>query len=46
MKAKELIEELKDALIWCSGSGDFQEEGKARKGWLKVRKLIDIEPED
>jgi len=25
-----------DALIWCSGSGDFQVGGKARKGWEKI----------
>src|SRR3990167_2564690 len=25
-----------DALIWCSGSEDFQFEGKAREGWEKI----------
>lgn len=30
------VEKLKEALIWCSGSGDFGEGGKARKGWLKI----------
>ena len=25
-----------DALIWCSGSEDFQVGGKARKGWEKI----------
>ena len=25
-----------DALIWCSGSDDFQVDGKARKGWEKI----------
>ena len=25
-----------DALIWCSGSDDFQIGGKARKGWEKM----------
>ena len=25
-----------DALIWCSGSEDFQIGGKARKGWEKI----------
>ena len=30
------IEKLEDALIWCSGSEDFQKGGKARKGWLKI----------
>ena len=29
-------DELLEALIWCSGSADFQEGGKARKGWLKI----------
>jgi hypothetical protein len=30
------IQKYKDALIWCSGSEDFQIEGKARKGWEKI----------
>lgn len=30
------IDQLKEALIWCSGSADFGPEGKARKGWLKL----------
>ena len=25
-----------DALIWCSGSEDFQIGGKARRGWEKI----------
>ncbi len=29
-------EKLKDALIWCSGSADFQLEGQAREGWEKI----------
>lgn len=29
-------ERLEEALIWCSGSADFNEGGVARKGWLKV----------
>ena len=33
---KSKIEKLKEALIWCSGSDDFQVGGKARKGWLKL----------
>jgi len=37
---KKLIHELQEALIWCSGSDDFQEGGKARVGWLKIRHLI------
>ena len=36
-----------DALIWCSGSDDFQVGGKARKGWaLKnlqpLEKIVNI----
>ena len=27
---------MKEALIWCSGSEDFQDGGKAREGWLKL----------
>ena len=46
MKTKELIKELQDALVWCSGAEDFQEGGRARLGWLTVRKLINEEPED
>jgi len=34
------INELVEALIWCSGSGDFQLEGKARKGWEKICKPL------
>ena len=29
-----------DALIWCSGSEDFQIGGKARKGWEKICKPL------
>lgn len=39
-KLEKEIEKLKEALIWCSGSDDFQEEGKARKGWLKICKPL------
>jgi len=36
-KAKEeTAKEYIDALIWCSGSEDFQLEGKAREGWEKL----------
>jgi len=31
---------LTEALIWCSGSEDFQEGGKARKGWIKICKPL------
>jgi len=34
------IEKYKDALIWCSGSDDFQIGGKARKGWEKIKKEL------
>ena len=37
---EEQVDEFKDALIWCSGSADFQEGGKARKGWLKIAHLL------
>lgn len=30
------IEALREALIWCSGSNDFNEGGQAREGWLKL----------
>lgn len=30
------LEELRQALLWCSGSADFNEGGVAREGWLKV----------
>lgn len=32
----EKMEKYEDALIWCSGSEDFQIGGKARKGWEKL----------
>ncbi len=33
---EQRVERFHDALIWCSGSDDFQEGGKARVGWLKL----------
>ncbi len=30
------LAEAHEALIWCSGSNDFQEGGIARDGWLKL----------
>lgn len=39
LAAPALIAELKalrEALIWCSGSNDFNEGGIAREGWLKL----------
>ena len=32
----EIIDEYREALIWCGGSDDFGDGGKAREGWLKV----------
>ena len=29
-------ERLEEALLWCSGSADFNEGGIAHKGWLKL----------
>jgi hypothetical protein len=34
--ARAKLEELRQALLWCSGSADFNEGGVAREGWLKV----------
>ena len=36
VKAEDERDELVGALEWCSGSGDFALEGKARKGWVKL----------
>lgn len=30
------IDALQEALIWCSGSNDFNDGGIARKGWQKI----------
>ena len=35
-KAREQVKTLTEALLWCSGSADFNEGGTARKGWLKI----------
>ncbi len=32
----EVIDEYREALIWCGGSDDFGHGGRARKGWLKL----------
>lgn len=37
---EEKIRKLQDALIWCSGSEDFQIGGKAREGWEKLCKPL------
>lgn len=34
--AEEGLAKAVEALIWCSGSDDFQVDGKAREGWLKL----------
>ncbi len=37
----ELLADCLDALLWCSGSNDFQENGMAHVGWEKCcRPLI------
>jgi hypothetical protein len=42
IELQEEVERLRAALIWCSGARDFQPDGEAREGWLKVCKpLID-----
>lgn len=35
-----LLAEVREALIWCSGSADFAPGGIAYKGWQKVKPLI------
>ena len=36
----DLVNKYKEALVWCSGSKDFQLEGIARKGWEKIVKPL------
>lgn len=36
IKERQRAERLEEALLWCSGSADFNEGGVAREGWLKV----------
>ena len=36
IRQQKEIERLREALIWCSGSGDFNEGGVARTGWLEL----------
>lgn len=40
-ESKKDIDELVEALIWCSGSSDFSPGGIAEEGWKKVKPLID-----
>jgi hypothetical protein len=35
-KECETVKALREALVWCGGSPDFNEGGQAREGWLKV----------
>ena len=35
-EADAKLAEFRHALLWCSGSADFNEGGVAREGWLKV----------
>lgn len=37
--ARAKIAELRDAVIWMSGSEDFATGGRAYAGWLKIRHL-------
>ena len=40
----DIIDEYREALIWCSGSADFGEGGQARAGWLVgVQPLLDVD---
>ena len=36
IEAEAKLAKAVEALLWCSGSADFNEGGVARKGWLKV----------
>ena len=35
-----IIDEYKEALMWCSGSADFGQGGKAEIGWKKICKPL------
>lgn len=35
-KLEARVKALAEALLWCSGSSDFNEGGQARDGWLKL----------
>ena len=42
--AEEMVNDLREALIWTSGSIDFASGGVAREGWLRVcQPLLDEE---
>lgn len=40
LREGDLLGRAVDALIWCSGSDDFNVGGKARVGWLKLAKPV------
>ena len=35
-KATELLKRCEEALLWCGGSGDFNEGGVAYVGWERM----------
>lgn len=35
-----ILDDYIEALRWCGGSADFQEGGKARKGWERIVKPL------
>ena len=35
-----IIDEYREALMWCSGSADFGQGGKAEIGWKKICELL------
>ena len=41
----DIIDELRGALQWMSGSTDFAPGGQAHEGWLRVRHLAHPEQE-
>lgn len=36
MEFAKIIDQYREALIWCSGSSDFGIKGQARKGWERL----------
>ena len=34
-RLRVVVESLRDEILWCSGSPDFNEGGQARAGWVK-----------
>jgi hypothetical protein len=33
---RALVDKYREALIWCSGSADFNDGGRARDGWMRI----------